>query len=115
MSHGFFLSFHDDLVFADYEYVHVQPLAALGELWDCWVVGLRTLNEFPSVVEPDFFAFGCELTVNIFHDETRLEDNQSAVNVRRSCFLLNMEGMHNETVGFKFSVEPFDGGFVGSH
>jgi len=29
--------------------------------------------------------------------------------------LLDMQGMHDETMGFKFSVEPFDSVAVGSH
>jgi hypothetical protein len=29
--------------------------------------------------------------------------------------LLDMKGVDNETVGFKFSVEPFEGGLVGGH
>lgn len=115
VSHGLFLGLDDHLVFADHEHVHVQPLAALGELGDLWVVGFRTLNEFPSVVEPYFFAFVGELTVNVLHNESGFENDQSAVNVRRSCFLLNMEGMHYKAVGFKFSVEPFDSGSVGCH
>ena len=68
-----------------------------------------------TCVNEDLFALGCQLTVNIFHDEAWLKHDQSAVNVRRSGFLLNMERMDNEAVGFEFSVEPFDGSSVSGH
>jgi hypothetical protein len=50
VSHGLFLGFDNDLVFADNKNVHVQPFAALRELWACWVVWLGSLDEFPAVV-----------------------------------------------------------------
>ena len=115
VSHLFLLSLHDHFVLADYENVHVQPLAALRELGNSRVIWLRTLNEFPAIFQPDLLAFVSELAVDVFHDEARFEDDQSAVNVRRSRFLLDMEGVNYETVRRQFSVKPLDSGSVCSH
>lgn len=35
--------------------------------------------------------------------------------MRGSCFLLNVDGMHSETMRLKFSVKPLNGQSVGSH
>ena len=73
------------------------------------------MDEFPAVVEPDLFALRGQLTVNVFHDEARLKNDQSAVNVRRSGFLLNEERVDNKAMRFEFSVKPFDSSSVGGH
>lgn len=98
VSHLFFFGLNNNFVLADHEHVHVQPFAALRELRNSWVVWFRARNEFPAIIEPDLLSLVSELAVNVFHNEARSEHHKSAVDVRGSSFLLDMERVDNETM-----------------
>ena len=82
---------------------------------DGGVVGLGSGNEFPAIVEPHLSILVHQAALGVLHDETGAEHDQGAVNVGRRRFLLYMKRVDDETMRFKFTMEPLNRGAVGSH